>query len=189
MRILKERIKKRLLVKWLEYMAAAYLLASWGVNGVLNPFHYIHSITMQRHVLEIQSDAERFCIELPQDLGTEASFLSFEVTDAQRYAFALPLTGSTSDGEAGPYSVDVWKGWNTFDLARLQDQSVWNKITIPKIPPESGEIMLDTVILSKYRKMDTKKMLYIFVSFLFLAAFWESVWWIKERYAQSSDHH
>lgn len=170
-------------------MAAAYLLASWGVNGVLNPMHYIHSTTMQRHVLKIQEDAERFHIELPQDLGKEASFLSFEVTDAQRYAFVLPLTGNASDGEAGPYSVDVWKGWNAIDLERLQDQSIWNKITIPKILPESGEIMLDTVILSKYRKMDTKKMLYIFVSFLFLAAFWESVWWIKERYAQSSDNH
>lgn len=177
-------------LKLLEYMIAAYLLASWGVNGVINPLHYFRNAAMQTKALELSECADGIVIEMPQDTtdtninDTNTGFLSFRIAAADDYSFYLTLLGCTDAGETKETGVKAQKGWNSVDIGKLQGGAAWKKIIVPKNAAGTEGIRLESVCFSKYRRTDTGRMCYIFVSILFLAALWECVWWIKKKYAE-----
>lgn len=172
-------------MRGLGYLVAAYLLASWGVNGVVNPVHYIRCARMQIQMLEVSERGDGIVLRLPEGYGEKGlGVLSFRVTESEDYSFNLRLLGYPSDGDAQEADIKVWKGWNTVELDRLQSGKSWKEILVPKDVSEAEGLVLEDAGLSKWRKVDVGRAVYIFAAFLFLAVFWECVWWIKERYAE-----
>ncbi len=166
------------------YVLACYLLASWGVNGVLHPMHYIRSMTQQTEELCISESNGDIMITLPEKakrLETGSSgqqYLSFQVVQAEDYFFSLQLTGPPLH-ETGTKWVEVKKGWNSIELS----DCTWEQIVVPREMAQQERVVLKNAVLSSHRTVDLAQTVYIFMAFLFLALFWECVGWIKKRYA------
>lgn len=170
-------------MKWLEYFAAAYLLASWGVNGVIHPLHYFRNAAMHAEEVRVSESEEGIVMELPQDTDAmEDGFLSFRIAEAKNYSFSLKLLGYSKTGQTEETEVKAWKGWNSVSLKKLWEGDALQKIVVPESIAEG--IILESAVLSKYRRVDTGRMGYVCLSFLFLAVLWEGVWWIRKRYAK-----
>lgn len=192
MKILRRSGKAEKAVQWAGYLMVAYLLASWGVNGVVNPMHYVKNAFMSVQAVEIKEDAEKLILELPNDGDLEYRFLSFKAV-SQNYSLDLHILGYPQEkgaqGEAAQETVlRIWKGWNCIDLDKVQGARKWTRMNVTKHIEGTESITLETVELSEYKRMETGRMIYIMLSFLILAAFWECVWWIKERYAKANEN-
>lgn len=189
MRILRGKIRKNASAKLAGYFAAAYLLASWGVNGVVNPMHYVRNVTMKQ--MELQETGQTIEQTIGQKKGQEDSlvltlppktetydFLSFQIVQSKEYSFHMVIAGETPNGSVEEMDIKVWRGWNTVDISKKQ----WNKIYIRQ-GTGSEKLEFESFLLTQYRKADIGKMLSVMASLAVLSAFWESVWWIKKKYA------
>ncbi len=168
------------------YLAGAYLLASWGVNGVVNPMHYVKSAFMSRQTMEISEREGGILLEPVQNAQTDRSegadhmnFLSFRIAQAESFSFDLQLLVYLQE-ETIKMSVRVWKGWNTVSL----NNQAGEKIVAVQAAPKSGGVVLADAKLSEHLWTDTGKMVCVWTFFLMLMVFWEGVWWMKERYAE-----
>lgn len=193
MKTLKRKIGRRAVRKWMGYLIAAYLLASWGVNGVAGPLHYIRCAQMQMGAqegvpikeLELLERPDGMAVSLPEGyLEQGLAYLSFQAVETKDYTFELRILGNSVDGDAKEAGIKVRKGWNTVSLEDLAGGKQWKEIVVPTDVVEEEQLVLKDVGLSKWRKVDIGRMVYVFAAFLFLAVFWECVWWVKERYAQ-----
>lgn len=189
MMILKRKNKRTAVRKWSGYFLAAYFIASWGVNGIINPIHYLRQTVMAEYPASFIEEAEGLVLKQPQG-EAEMEFLSFQVKEANNYTSDLQLLGYTRTGKETIIHVKLWQGLNSIELRKYlsdteSDQDgMWEKIVVPRTSTESSGIVLDDVVLSEYRKTDTGRMLSTLASFLLMLAFWEGVWWMKGRYAQ-----
>jgi len=177
MMILKVKIRRKTLVKWAGYFLTAYLLASWGVNGVANPVHYARNARMGRMGLETEEQGENLVLKLPSGAG-RYGFLSFQVVQSPEYSFQLHIAGEIPQGGMEGMDIKVWKGWNTLDISEKH----WDKICI-QLGTGREKLILGEIMLTQYRKADIGRMVYVMASFVILSAFWEGVWWIKRKYA------
>ncbi len=190
MMILKRKIDKKKLAKRVLYLVFIYIAASWGVNGVVNPVHYIRSSFMQTEKIPLSEREDGYVIQLSSDEGKSPGFLSFRI-EAKEYALQLRLCACTENGKIQEVQTPVMKGWNCLDIAKLSGAEkkgrsaadIWEEVVIPKDTIEQFEIVLKEVQLSEYRKADIATMISVFLSFVIMLAFWECVWWVKARYA------
>lgn len=177
MMTLKEKTSRKRLLKWIMYVTATYLLASWGVNSVICPLHYMRSICMKKMQLEVKEQKGNLVIALPS-AAQEYGCLSFQIVKAPAYSCTLHLTGKRMDGDAEEMDRKVWKGWNFLDISAKQ----WSSVEIMQMPGTES-IQMEEIIWSPYPKMDTQKMISVQLSYMLLAVFWECVRWVKRRYA------
>lgn len=186
MKTLKAKNKNEAVWKWMCYVAGAYLLASWGVNGVLNPMYYVKSAWMCRQTLEISECEDGILLEPVRNLQSDKleyedkmNFLSFRITQAESFSFDLQLLVYLQE-ETMEMSVRVWKGWNTVSL----NNKAGEKIVAVQAVPKSGAVVFADAKLSEHMWVDTGKMVCVWAFFLMLMVFWEGIWWMKERYAE-----
>lgn len=192
MKIFVGKNKKQVVATWLKYVAIAYLAASWGVNGVVNPLHYFKNATMQQTALECIQKAEGIVLARPQTAGMEeggeakSGFLSFQVVSTKNNPCNLRLEVQSTVGTAKEVKLKAWKGWNSVPLDQLcEGDNIWESFFVQNSTIESEELRLGQVSITSCRKVDIGKTVYLFGSFLFLAALWEGVWWIRKRYAET----
>lgn len=180
MKIFKKRNKKGLL-KWACYVITAYLLASWGVNETVNPMHYMKNMQMKKITLEAKETSNGYALHFPENVQNlwQYGFLSFSVVQSEDYFWKSKLCGYTENGKTESEEQTLSRGWNCIDLSKKS----WTAVEIPKKSQETVKLQLKDVWLTKYRTVDTAKMIYITMSLLALAVFWESVWWVKQKYA------
>lgn len=190
MMILKRKTDKRKIAKKVLYLVFIYIAASWGVNGVVSPAHYIRSSFMQTKKIQLSRREDGYVIRLSSDEWKSPGFLSFRI-EAKEYAFELRLCGHTGNGKVKEVKTPVKKGWNSLDITKLSGaekkgqntDNVWEEAVIPKDTIEQYGIVLKELQLSEYRKPDIATMISVFLSFVIMLAFWECVWWVKARYA------
>lgn len=178
MKILKRKNRRKAVRKWSGYFVAAYVIASWGVNGIVNPIHYLRQTVMQEQTVRFVEETHGWALEKPQN-GEGMNYLSFQVKDAKTYAAKVQLLVYAKTGEARTIYVKLWRGLNSIDL------QLWEKVVVPQTQVASTGIVLEDVVLSEYRQVDTGRMVSVMASFLLLLAFWEGVWWMKGRYDQT----
>ncbi len=195
MKISKRSVKKKGAAKWMLYAVSIYLLASWGVNQVINPLIYVKSAIMYKKPLNIsdrdgdiliafeEEDSQEDGQENSQNSQIEENFLSFCIVESDKYSFDLRITGYSEDEAAQERIIHVFKGWNTLDLRKLKKDQ-WKKIAVPKQTVEQNGLLLEHAELSEYPNVDLFRMLSVYLSFFALVIFWEGIRWIKRKYAQ-----
>jgi len=152
---------------------------------VINPAHYIRCARMQSEMLEVSERTDGIVLRMPERYGEKGlGVLSFRVTEACDYSFRLRLLGYPADGDVQEVDVKAWKGWNTVELDRLQSGKIWKELVVPQDVAEAEGLVLEDAGVSMWRRVDVGRAVYVFAAFLFLAVFWECVWWVKERYAE-----
>lgn len=184
MKMLIKKSRKHILLRWAVYLISAYILASIGVCRMVNPIQNLKSMSARTEKINLSKQQGNIVIEQP--VGLEgADFLSFQIEESENYSFELILLVYSQEGEEKEKIIHVWKGWNSLDTSDfLPEGKVWTKIVIPQSVVESEKIFMGSVELSDCKKFDNRRMLYVFLSFLILAAFWESVCWVKGQYTE-----
>lgn len=178
MKISKRSVKKKGAAKWMLYAVSIYLLASWGVNQVINPLIYVKSAIMYKKPLNISDRDGDILIAFEEE-----NFLSFCIVESDKYSFDLRITGYSEDEAAQERIIHVFKGWNTLDLRKLKKDQ-WKKIAVPEQTVEQNGLLLEHAELSEYPNVDLFRMLSVYLSFFALVIFWEGIRWIKRKYAQ-----
>ena len=160
--------------KWILYAAAAWIFASWGVNGTVHPVRYVKNLTMQEQNLSASAGENGIVIGFPTDRKLE--WLAFQVDGADAYFFDAPVYGITARGEEACV-IPFARGRNTLALPPS-----WTGIRFPPELAADRELVLGAVKLTEYKKLSVKKTVYLTVSFFLLFGFWECVQWVKRRY-------
>lgn len=179
MRILsgKNRLKN-FLKKSLLYIVICYLLASWGVNGVVNPMHYYRNFTMQEKSIDLLIDNQGIVVEW-QENQDKFGYISFEVMDAKNFYNDTLVNVYSGDELLKSEVVELHKGLNSLEI---QEKSTYVSISSDVVV--KNQLILNDFVLSEYRKIDTWKMVEIFFSMIFLLIIWECIQFVKNRYAK-----
>lgn len=179
MKILNGKNKlKKFIKKGLLYVIICYLLASWGVNGVINPIHYYRNLVMQEKLIELPLNDKGLQLEWKGD-AENFNYVSFEVTDAKNFYNDILVNVYSDDELLQSVTVKLYKGLNSLEI---QENST--SISISSEVIEKNQLEISNFVLSEYRKVDTGKMIETFFSMLFLLIIWECIQYIKNRYAK-----
>ena len=177
MRILKEKSKlKAILKRSVIFIIICYLLASWGVNGVINPIHYYRNIIMHEEEIIPVREGNNIILDCSES-REPFEYLSFRVTDSYNIFFDIKVNTSAKD--AAEMVVGVHQGLNTIKIP--DDTGV---VMISADTMDENGVLWDAFVLSDHRKVDSAKMMEILVSMLLLLALWEGVQYIKNRYTK-----
>ena len=170
------KMKKRITAayKWILYAAAAWILASCGVNGTANPARYLRALTMHQQILPVSVSQDGSTVFFPEDRKYE--WLAFQADDADAYFFDAPVCGLTSQGEEACV-ISFAKGVNTLALP-----ASWTGIRFPPELAADQHLVLGEVMLTESKILSVQKTLYLTVSFFLRVGFWECLQWIKRRY-------
>lgn len=178
MKMLKRNVNMKAIMKrGILYLFFCYLIASWGVNGVINPVHYYKNEVMQSIEITAIWQDDVLMIDLTE-YQEKFEYLSFIVLASEGFVWDITLDCS---GEVERIITEaVHQGLNSLQLP--VEECSYIKIPIDVL--EKNGAVLQNFVLSEYRKVDTLKMIEICLSLLLLLVFWECVQWIKDRYAK-----
>lgn len=174
--------KKNRMKNWgrksLLYVVICYLLASWGVNGVINPMHYYRQFVMEEKAIDYISENKNIILEWNED-REEYRYISFEVLDAKNLYNDIWVDIYSDDELLRRESIELHKGLNSL---AIEDESVYVSVSSDEIT--KNQLIIKEFVLSMYRKVDTWNMVEIFISMIFLLTIWECIQLIKNRYAK-----
>lgn len=164
--------------KCIFYVVFSYLVASWGVNGVINPVHYYRNFAVQEQQLEASLDDTGLLVKWNQVDGG-FKYLSFEVMDAKNFYNDILVNLYSGDELLECVSVEVYKGLNSLEI-----QENTTSISITSDVIQKNQLIMSGFTISEYKKVDTWKMTEVVFSMLFLIVIWECIQYIKKRYAK-----
>lgn len=177
MRILIRKNKLKYILKHgIFYVIVCYLLASWGVNGVINPMHYFREAVMYKEEIFPTEDEKYLMIDLA-DKYESREYLSFLVSESDNIFFDIVLIASVEEPQK--VIVEVHQGINTLKIPEGAGSIRVLRDTIT----QNGAV-LNSYMLSEYRNVDSMKMMEIMISMLLLFGFWEAVQYIRKRYTK-----
>ena len=165
------------IVKWILIVVICYLLASVGVNQVVNPFYYFHE--EQTVELPLQTDEDAVSIDVS---AYEEGFLSIKVEDMNTFSVSVKARITYKNGETEEKTIEIGNVINCYKIQELGEGII--QITIPQTAIEDAEIQIGSVEWSQKRQVNTLQMILVFISFFCLAAFYNFMQFIKKKYTK-----
>ena len=162
--------------KCIFYVVFSYLVASWGVNGVINPVHYYNAATMDEKEI-VPSDEKEFWVLDTGKSKEQVRYLSFEILDAKNRYFDIKV--GESDEELIKQNVEVHVGFNTIRISENR-----SSVYIGKNEIIANNAIINSYVLSEFPKMDLAKTIEIMFSIMFLLSFWEEIRYIRDKYTK-----
>ena len=166
-------------LKWTIIMLICYLLASYGVNGIVNPAAYFKQ-AMQEEVNIIYEEDVVF-IKLPEDKG-KYNYLNIELQDINMFETAVEVVFEYPGTKKLQKELVLCNRKNSFALQELGEDMIG--ISFEKTDLDKYDIILKKALLSEEKQPDTLKMLEIWISFLGITGVYVFMQWIKKRYAK-----
>ena len=173
------KIKNNQFVKWCVVFLVCYLLASVGVNGVINPYYYVNS--GDKEELEIIKGEEYQMIDLTL-AGFGEGYLNIKIDDMNTFQQTVNVIANFGTEDPINEKLELFEGINSYKLSDLAD-NVGN-LAISQRELTEIEVVLDSVFWSAQKQVDILKTVEIMASFLSIAVFYMSMMWIKNKYAK-----
>lgn len=175
------KIKSNRWVRWGIIAAVCYLLASAGVNGVIDPRWYIESDAGTE--AKIRREEGWMIIDVPESFSREG-YLNLKVKDMDYFRTDLNVLYNCGieDPDSAEGSINICRGINSFPVPDRKE-GVRNLAFSEQELYRLG-IVLESARWSADRQVDRAKMLEIAASFLCMAAFYRFCTWIRRRYAK-----
>ena len=165
------------IVKWILIVVICYLLASVGVNQVVNPFYYFHE--EQTVELPLQTDEDAVSIDVS---AYEEGFLTIKVEDMNTFSVSVKARITYKNGETGEKTIDIGNVINCYKIQELGVGII--QIIIPQTAIEDAEIQISDIEWSQKRQVNTLQMILVFISFFCLVAFYNFMQFIKKKYTK-----
>lgn len=171
--------RNRAIFRWIMIAVICYLLASAGVNRVINPYYYFH--TGHGSELPVSSDDEYVMIDLSAHADAEG-FLTIAVEEMNTFSISVKARLIYETGETEEKTIDIGEVINCYKLQSWGEGIV--QIAIPKNALKDAELQIGSAEWSQKRQVNTVQMLQVFISFLCLVIFYSFVQEIRKKYAK-----
>lgn len=172
---MKIQIKNRS-VKHIFIIALCYIFASWGVNGVINPIHYLRSSSGDIHLVQMEKQEECVYIDLSQ--SSQDEYVLFEFDSLNTVMNSIEITLLRNDGTTQSDTLKVFQGIVSY---KINPDLLGIKISHKEF--QKCDLVLNQVRTGKYKAMDYFNMIKMFITFLCLTIFWNLSQVIKKKYA------
>lgn len=162
------------------YLIVGYLIATWGVNHILNPVVYFQNIfAREAYSANVVTDEGGVTIELPKS-AEQYPYLSFTMSDSDDYTVNVQKREDVGEnkGEKEEYTLD--RGLNCMKI----DSQGCTDIRISGEGYSKKHVVIEQICQTPYPKVNLWKTLDILISYVVLVVFWESTQYIKRRYAK-----
>jgi len=160
--------------KGLIYIMICYLIASWGVHGVINPLHYIRKSNYEE--VEIVDDGDYLWLDLSLTDFVEG-YLSFDAYSAKRFFYEIEIEVTDENDKVEVLKCECQNGLNSLEISDGKEK----KLRINKIDLDKNEVVLDKLDIGKNRRVDAVSMIYVMLSIFTLMFLWECVQYIKKK--------
>lgn len=157
----------------LFYFILSYLIATWGVNQVINPLAYARQLSAQ--VIAVPFDSRENYLRITNNDITNYPYLLLDISDSNQYFQRLSIQTTDSD----TLSAVFCKGMNCLDMRAYEDT-----LSIPQSELAKYGIVINTILVSDRPYVDVHKTIILFISFILFSLFWEMVQSIKKRYTR-----
>lgn len=170
-------LKNNKIVRWICCILVCYLLASWGVNGTVNPVNYWKQ--GESGIISTEYSEEYLVIDLKDQLQ-KAEYINLNISQMNSYMISIDVvTGVTDKGNQKKMNLD--RGMNSWAIDKLDTEE--GRLKIPLKTLEKEQVQIGQIFWSEYKQVDGLAMIKIFVSFIFLSVFYSFISWIKRHYS------
>lgn len=177
MKILNKKNKKKSF-KIIIYAVLVYLIATWGVNQVVNPVVYVQNIISQDKYAPVVEKREDTIVIQPTESVEEFPCISFKINCDASYKFPVQLVCVKESGETESKTLSLENGVNTIKVEQpdvVEIQLAGN--AIKEYAPE-----IKGVMQAPFAKVNWLKTLEVGIAFAAIFAFWEGLQYIKTKY-------
>lgn len=171
--------KNKAIIRWIVIVAVCYLLASAGVNQVINPYYYFHR--EQAVELSVSFDEAYMYIDL-FNYSDKGGFLTISVEDMNTFSVGVKARIVYENEETEEKTINIGNVINCYNLQRYGDGV--KQIVIPQESLKEADMQIGAVVWSQHRQVNTLQMVLVFFSFLCLVVFYSFMQWIKKKYAK-----
>ena len=168
------KLKNRIVL----YIIIGYFIASWGVNGSLNPLVYYQNIINHEQIpVKISYEADEIVLDL-QASSEKYPYVSFEFDPLDTFSLNITTIEYPSKHTIVERDFILYRGLNCIKLS--SDDIL--RISISNIDSDKHEISLKNAMQSNYKKVNVFKAIEIWLFFIFLSVFYEGLNQLKKRY-------
>lgn len=171
-------LKNNKVVRWICCVIVCYLLASWGVNGTVNPLNYWEQGVSG--IISTESSEEYLMINLG-DHPQEGHYINLDVAEMNSFVISIEIVTGDSDNGKHKKTMNLNKGMNSWAIDKLNLEEGWIKIPMKAL--EKEQVQIEQIYWSENKQVDALAMIKVFFSFICLSVFRSFVSWIKERYS------
>lgn len=157
----------------LFYFILSYLIATWGVNQVINPLVYAGQLSA--HTIAVPLESSKDYLRLTNNDAVHYPYLLFDISDSNQYFQRLSIRTADSD----TFSAEFCKGMNCLDMRAYGDTILMLRSEIEKYG-----IAINSISASDKPYVDVHRTITLFISFTLFSLFWEMVQSIKKRYTR-----
>lgn len=169
------RLQKNKYIKCCFIIIVCYLLASIGVNGIINPSYYFKK--SEEYVLNYYEDNNCLYIDITR-LETADQYLNINISELQRFGSVVYLYTDV-DSKERIYTL-LCKGSNSIKKSQFPLNTNMVYIKISDLAKDGVKICQITA--SSERQVDCFSMLKVFFSFILLATIWCFIGNLKKKY-------
>lgn len=169
--------RNKSIIKWILIVVICYLLASVGVNQVVNPFYYFHE--EQTVELPLQTDEDAVNVDVS---AYEEGFLTIKAENMNTFSVSVKARITYKNGETEEKIIDIGNVINCYKIQKLGEGII--QITIPQTPIEDAESRICSVEWSQKRQVNTLQMILVFISLFGLVTFYNFMQFIKKKYTK-----
>ena len=166
---------KSLSVKHMFIIALCYIFASWGVNGVINPIHYLRN---SGDIHPVQMEEQEECVYIDLSQISQDEYVLFEFGSLNTVVNSVEITLLRNDGTTQSDTLKVFQGIVSY---KIDPDLLGIKISHKEF--QKCDLVLNQVRTGKYKVLDCFSMIKIFIIFLCLTIFWNLNQVIKRKYA------
>lgn len=171
-------LKNSKIARWISCVIVCYLMASWGVNGTVNPMNYWKQ--GKTGIISTENLDEYLVIDLGEQIR-KGEYINLDVSEMNSFMIPIDvLTGSADKGNQKK-TMNLSRGMNSWSIDELDAAEGWIKISLKTL--EKEQVQIDQAYWSEYKQIDGLAMVKVFLSFICLAVFYSFVSWIKRRYS------
>lgn len=170
------RLQKNKQIKCCCVIIVCYLLASFGVNRVINPLYYLDK--SEEHPLNYHEENNSLYIDIT-GLETSDQYLNIYISEIRQFGCAAYLYPDI-DSEEKLYTL-LCKEANSIKKTQLPSNKGTIYIRVNDLTKDG--VKISRITGSAKRKVDLFSMLKIFISFILLATIWTFVRNLKKKYA------
>lgn len=171
-------LKNNKMVRWICCAAICYLLASWGVNGTVNPVNYWNQ--GEKDLLSTEWADEYLRIDVKEQLQ-KGGYINLNISEMNSFMISINVVTGSSELENQKQTLRLSKGMNSWTISELNAEEGWIKIPLKTL--EKEQVQINQIYWSECKQVDGTAMLKVFSSFICLLVFYSFVSWIKGRYS------
>ena len=164
--------------RFVLYIVIGYFIASWGVNGSINPLVYYQNIIKKEQIpVKISYGVNEITFDLQASSG-KYPYLSFELDTLETFSLDVAIKEYPSEQTIVERDIVLYRGMNCI---KLSSGNILH-ISISNTDLDKYELLLKNVMQTNFKKLNVFKPIEIWLFFIFMCVCYEGLNYLRKRY-------